>query len=385
MPVRVEQPRDMGAGHANLTVTSGTELDPASLEVSLSGTVNGVQKHLDPNGGDAHPWVSGARWFKPLSASQEGGVLRLGLGPAVTWRLRPHTPYKISLRDASGQSAEDRMTWTAIRLPSTPPTEVPELAASDPLAAFEGPVEEASAKTAPEPEEEPEKKLEPEEELKPKPEPEKQPERRSQAWLFLLLGLLVLGAAGGAAYYYLYMMPEKPDVIEPEPEPESAPELEPEPEPAPKSTPDEPVPVTPAQSVPTTRAGAQNFIKSGPSVDDAKAQAERFLAANEAGGAFLILKYAASKGDADSAKTIGRWYDPGTPDNERGPFSKANSNAAARNYEQAAKLGDVEAMRRLGLLYKDGAIDVPDAVERAQHWLQRAADAGDELAKEALQ
>ena len=72
----------------------------------------------------------------------------------------------------------------------------------------------------------------------------------------------------------------------------------------------------------------------------------------------------------DRGLTWACWELRGTIENEELPL--AERDAAAEKMEQLAQTGDVYAQYFLGLLYRDGGLLVPD-IEKAKHWLERAA------------
>ncbi|SNB55805.1 hypothetical protein SAMN07250955_101501 [Arboricoccus pini] len=358
MPTRVEQTAAMEAGYVRLTCLQPLDLDPATLEIGMARLDRGTPHFLDPLARSEPHWVAGERWFKPGNARLEGKSLTFEMGPALTWRLKPHTAYLLHLRDASGNRVEDRLAWLPLRLPSTPPDPQP----ADP-----------PAETKPEPASSPTSEPDdlssfadmaavlPEPVAAPPPEPP--PERRAPMppvtttgrsyVLPLLLALLVLLAAGGGAYWWFFMR-GKGEV---------------------EQAATQPPPVA-ADSVPLTLDGARGYIsQKKPNGEDAAREAKRFADAGQADAAFLLYRRAAQEGDVPSMLTIARMYDPQSFKPGQGPVAKADPDEASTWYEKAADKGNAEAMQRLGTLLKDPQITRPDAAERATYWAQKAADA----------
>ena len=102
---------------------------------------------------------------------------------------------------------------------------------------------------------------------------------------------------------------------------------------------------------------------------------------------FLLFRFAADRGDAVSARSLGVFYDPDTWSRESSPMPSPNPAEASRWHKQAAEAGDVEAMYRYGMLLKLGRTDIEgeQAQKLAQDFLTRARDAGHPLAAAALQ
>lgn len=367
MPTRVEQTAAMEAGHVRLTCLQPLDLDPTTLEIGMARLDRGTPHFLDPLAKSEPHWVAGERWFKPGEARLDGKSLTFEMGPALTWRLKPHTAYLLHLRDASGKRVEDRLAWPPLRLPSTPPDPQP----AEPQPAAAPPVE-----TAPEPAavmaEEPDDlsafadmaAAAPPEAIDTPPEPP--PERRAAVppvtttgrsyVLPLLLALLVLLAAGGGAYWWFFMRDQGQT-------------------PPPQTAAQTPPPLA-APGIPLTLDGARTYItQQKPNGADAAREAKRFADAGQADAAFLLYRRAAQQGDVPSMLTMARMYDPQSFKAGQGPVAKADADEASTWYEKAADKGNLEAMQRLTTLLKDPQIARPDAAERATFWAQKAAEA----------
>lgn len=379
MPMRVEQTPELTAGRARVLSASPLGMAAESLEIAIVRVDRGSPMHLDPAQSGAGVWTAAQRWIRPEQV-RAGDGLSFELGPRVTFHLRPHTPYRVLLRDGSGTQAEDRVTWAAIRLPSEPPgpqaaePAFAEAPAPDPLEAFAQLAAQAAAQPVAPP---------------PPPRPDVRPDRRphpgdytaprSARWPWVLLGLGLIGAVG--AYEFL-----RPGGLRDILGPTDTPPVAAAPAPAPDAvTPDAP---TPQGAIPTTVAGAREYLNGKrPSVEEALAQADRFeAAATPQGfeGAFLILKYAERQGSPQAALRLARVFDPALFKPGQWPVPTASPDDAVFYYVKAAEAGDVDAMLRAGELYHSGTASAADSPERAAFWLRKAAAAGSAKAKDLL-
>jgi TPR repeat protein len=327
----------MEPGRARLIGTLGGALDAATLEMAILRLDTGTPQHLDPTSETG--WIAAERWLRPDGVGIDGEAVTLEVGPHLTWRLQPFKPYVLKFRDGQGRIVEDRLSWAAIRLPSTPPaapaSEPVAEPAVDPLAAFA----ELAANAEPEP-------LAPTPEPTPPPPPRETgagaaPGRRSPLAL-AALALLLLALVGGGVWGYLQFGGGG--------EPEVA-------------------------GVPLTLDGARGFLTREPAPEGAEAAGEgqRFATAGAHDGAFLLFRYAARKGDGDAAYALARYYDPESFRAEAGPVAAADAATALEWYEQAAKAGHVEAMVRAGQLLQAESETRP---ETALQWYELAANAG---------
>jgi TPR repeat protein len=387
MPVRATQPAGYPAGQAQLQVTGAGAIDCDTLEVCISGLLDNVEKHLDPRlTGEA--WTTTYAWFRPCSPRIEGSALLFDLEPSVTWHLRPHTPYVLRLRDAHGLRREERLTWIPIRLPSQAPQGYvppagpalkPASSKADAdlgqfleaqaeqaqaereaatAAALAVDIERRDAEAAKQRREEAERiRREQEEHELAEREALLQRGRRGRGRLLVFAGiaaLLLVAVVGAWLLKDQWLATETPPVANVQPE------------------------------VPTTLDGARQFLARDPGADESFGMAEKFLATKILDGAFLLLRNAASKGNAPAALALGQMYDPETYSPETSPLPAPNPEQAVEWYRQAAEAGIAEAQYRLGMLLMSGKTDEPSGPERGVAWLRKAADQGHPQAKDAL-
>lgn len=370
MPVIVEQTSDMAAGTARLTLSNAGDLDPDSLETGVSAQIDGVEKHLDPSREGAAAWAAGERWFRAERTTRDGAAITLELGPSATWHLKPYQPYRIIFRDKAGHRTEDRMSWIALRLPSTPPPPSPDHSAAAPDPEPEPPAEEDPLDAF----------AEMEERAPEAPAPPPMEEKKSRKLLFVLLALgLVLALA---ILFWLF----RDDILGTDKA--DPPAVEDSVMPA-DDTASDTVPQPPAVAVrriPLTLEAARTYLtEQKPDAAAAEDEAQRFAEAGQHQAAFLLRKYAAQKGSAEAAFGMARYYDPASHAAEASVVPAPDAEQAAVWYEAAAKDGNADAMLRLGEMLKSGALDRPDAPEQSVFWLRKAAEAGNEKAKELLQ
>jgi hypothetical protein len=364
MVTRVEQTPGMEAGRARVAATLAGTLDASTLEIGLSRVDRGSPQYLNPSAGEEQQaWVTGERWFVPEAARADNGSLVFEVGPAVTWRLKPFMTYMLHLRDGRGGRLDDRLTWSRVRLPSTPPDPLPAEPERrpapvalpqaepepDPLDHFA-----ELARTAPEPPLPLPEPVPPS--VSPEPAPPA-PSGRGHMALVAALALVLLAGAGVGTYAYLWQEPT-PIPAEPAPPPVVTAPATPEPPP-----------------IAMTVEGARGYIlQTKPSAANAAAMASRFAEAGAVEGAFLLRQHAARNGDVASAAELGRLYDPKFFAAGKSPVASASADRAIDWYERAAEAGNPEALSRLPELLKDPSVSRPDAPERAAFWSRKAAE-----------
>ena len=437
MAVVAEQSSEMEAGFARLRLSNLQDLDPGTLEIGISTADAG--KHLDPSEEGAAAWTSGERWFTPDKSLLANKELVLEIGPSVTWHLKPNQPYLVSFRDGHEHRTRDRMIWIALRLPSNPPIPAPMQLKLAPEREVEP---EPADEIAPD-------EATPDEAALPSPPPARKKPRGIWWIVLLAAGLILAAALwffkddlfGGNVLPLPDAEEEAPSDAEEEApsdageealsdaeeealsdaeeeapsdaeeeapsdaEEEAPSDAEEEaPSDAEEEAPSDAEEEAPSDAeeealsdaeeealsdaetaTPLTLEAARAFLREQPSSDAAFEEAQRFSAADQQQTAFLLFKYAARKGSARAARHMGGFYDPATYASESGVISEPDPVTAADWYERAAKAGDVAAMVRLGEMLKEGMLDRPDASEQSLLWLRKAAEAGNERAKELLE
>lgn len=372
MPVLVEQDASHASGVARLRLANAQGLDPESLQIRVTANVGGADRHLDPSASGDAAWSPAEKWFTGAAVAPSGAGLAVDLGPSATWHLKPYQPYEVAFQDGSGTLVEDRMSWIALRLPSDPPppsadqgvssagypeqaeTTEPEPVISeepepedDPLAAFAEMAEENGTGTE-------------------RPVPD-EPDRKP-VWPFIAAGLVLVAVAAGLIWFLLLSEETEPS--------------------ADQTVPVQEVVVADADSpkpIPLTVDGARAYLKEqNPPGSDILTEARRFEEAGQHEAAFLLYKSAARKGSGPAALRMAEYYDPATHDAALGVVSGPDPEIAANWYEDAARAGELPAMERLGEMLKNGAVERPDAPEQGVFWLNKAAEAGSEKARELL-
>ncbi len=199
---------------------------------------------------------------------------------------------------------------------------------------------------------------------------------RRPLWPWIAAAIvLVLVAGGVGVWQFGWLGPDALDEsaeavtdaeIDPEPVPDDGPpadvELEPEPE-------------------QTGLLLARKFLAGDPAAEAVFARAEQAEEAGDCPAAYALYSEAANK-DPGLAARLARRYDPLT--HTAGPCIAApDAPYATVYYADAAEAGDVAVQRRLGQLMVERESSGPTR-EAGVAWLRRAAEAGDEDAKRAL-
>lgn len=428
MAITVNQSKDMPAGFARLSRSNAENLRTETLEIGISTVDAGKGgKYLDPSMQGAAVWSSGETWFTPESSLAEPRELVVQLGPTVTWHLKPNHPYWVHLRDGAGHHARDRMIWRALRLPSNPPTPA-------------RPSPQREVTPAPEPDAAPMDAHQEDTPVAPATPstsdvPAVDEERKRGAknflkiaagvmglyhWIGVGVAIVVLGFflqfhkgnihgfmdSAKALVEKIMELVDKVDETDIEGKGDGEGEGKGD-KAAPTDTAGEggdaagggagdnvvkaddeavvPSGADAGRKVPMTIAQAKGFLKEKPPADRALEEAQHSGTAGDRDAEFLLLKYAARKGSAEAARRMGQMYDPATFAAGGGVISKPDAETAAQWYERAAAAGDIDAMVRLGAMLNEGMLDRPDASEQSVQWLQKAAEAGSEKAKELLQ
>jgi hypothetical protein len=401
MPAKFVQLEIHDSGTAQLQISgpsAGRFSDPATIEIAIIQPGQG-ERFLDPRD-QADPWKLGAFHFRPLRPTRtDAGLLTFEIDHAVTYHLRAMTPYFVRVRvrpawDDDGADAGVQEVFTmppTTRRPSAQPTgwvEPPDpqspaglpVNPPRPVGATSTPADPSLLSGSlsgegPPPFAGPSGQTEPVDSragngLVSDPAPAgvrpSQPiapppvnPRRSGA-LIAATVLVLLMAAGLAAWLVL-----RGD----------------------SSTDGNPAPSV-AAGTPQSMDACRQAIAAAPTPEQTRdwalemARGKRLLDCQ-----FLLFRFAAEKGDAVSARSIGLFYDPDTWSRESSPLPSPNPAEASRWHKQAAEAGDAESMYRYGMLLKLGRTELEQdqAQSLGRDFLQRALAAGHPLAAAALQ
>ncbi|MGB0695779.1 MAG: hypothetical protein ACPGOY_09020 [Rhodospirillaceae bacterium] len=375
MPIAVKQRPDQDPGWAGLSLAKAGHLaaTPDQVQICIGRMDLGTTRFLDPRQTGDEAWGSGESWIRPDRVAPEGAEgLSLLLGPAVTWHLKPHQPYMVSLRDGIGAVVEDRMLWPPIRLPSEapPPSQSDGFSAPSMPPLPGAPATEAESVPDPVPVPDPIPDVAADPVIAPQPIAQPASPVKKSASPLLGLGLLVGMLVAGAVVFFYFLDPQDDQTAQEDPAPVEETAEAP-------ATPDAPPPdpaENAAEAPETTLGGARTYLATRPTAAEAEVQRQRFVDAGETDGAFLLGSYAARQGDPDAALWMGRQYDP--EGFSEGVIDQPDPDRAAGFYEQAAKAGKAEAMLRLGSLMQSGQVSVDNAPEQAEFWLRRAREEG---------
>ena len=299
-------------GHARI-VLEGMAQPPADARFRIHR--EGYQKpNLGPQG-----WQVQEEALPPLATAVEAGATVLSVGPAVTRHLVGEPgPYLFSL-PASGFEAAlfwpDTIDIFDGELP--PETIVPE-----PVVATPPIVAPTPAPSPPVP-----RPPRPPVAVDPPPPPSPPPPPPPPRWPLLLgIGLVVLAAAGGGAWYATREVPPPP------------------PTPAPGPTPPAVVPPAPepAWIERTDGMSPADIVGSAPDAAAIYAAALRRQAAGRHDDALVLFEEAGDRGHAPALTALARLYDPNGFVAGR-PFTHPDPRAAARYYREATQRGDAAA------------------------------------------
>ena len=300
-------------------------------------------KSLGPRG-----WQESETLLTPDAWDNDGGSLRMAVGPAVVDEVDNLDAYRISLRGAGSCSlAVKSLVYSHIAgghgmgagAPLTAPVAAP----------IPAPVE-------PEPEPEPESPEpplafeEPQAQEAPLEMASKQDGKSGGKAGIIIALLLAAAAAGVAAWWFLLRQPEKPPLPTPSEQTQNA------------EKPQSPEQPKPADAAPQgTDAGKQALSplasareqlrgQALPDVSLAMAKPLRKADAKpeESDAAFLLLEDAAQKGSADAMFLVAQYYDPAST-LPRGSIP-ADLTQAKRWYDQALQKGQPQAKAALDAL-----------------------------------
>ena len=339
---------------ASISADSGRGPGNGIIEIFDAGTVSepgftllraSDGKCLGPRG-----WQESETLLTPEAWDNDGGSLRMAVGPAVVDEVDNLDAYRISLRGVGscslavkslvyshiagghGMGAATQVVTPPQPKPAPQPEPEPVLESPEPPLAFEEPP------------------LVPHEPLDMGTQ---QPEKSgNKVWLIVLL-VLALAAAGGAAWWFLLREPQKaalptpPEQSQNAAKPQNAEQAQPKPTDAPQQQGADAA--KPALS-PLASAREQLRGQAQPDVSLAMAKPLRKADATpeESDAAFLLLEDAAQKGDAEAMFLVGQFYDPAST-LPRGSIP-ADLTQAKRWYDLAVQKGQPQAKPALDKL-----------------------------------
>jgi hypothetical protein len=350
MRVDVQQPNTLAPGEALLTVT-----DAAVGTDALQFCVENPSLGFLQRPGAEKPWSTTMTWLSPERVDADAADparMQVVLGPQHTFHMKANVTYAISLRDGAGAVGRSRMSWPAIRLPSTPPSVLPQKPA-DPRPPIVTPVED---KTEPAPDD----TVVVKQIVTPQPVPP-----RRNLWLIAgsLLLLLLIVAAGGGWWYSRAgrTTPLPPPVVPPQ---------------------------NPVAEGPLGAPSARAFVNQQHSPADDYAEAQRYQKAgtpDAVQGALILLNRAANDGNTAAQVAMGKMYDPEIFDPKVSAMKAPDPDKAILWYDRAAKANDPEALYREGKLLMDGRAQMPgESPESGVVMLRKAAQLGNSDAQKVL-
>ena len=330
MMLRVENDRRFSLGHARITL--------AGVQAPSDGAFRIVREGYAAANLGRRGWQVQEEKLNPVEIRQEGADTVLVIGPRLTRHLEPG-PLMFLLPAASVEASlfwpDDIDVFDGDLPPETVMPREPETAPKPP------PVTAAPAPQAPTP---------------PPAEAPRQPvqaERTSRTPLLAGIGLLLLVAVGGAAWWFSASAPS------PAPTPIATPTPPPTPPPA------------VAERPWLERSDGMNLRDLVQSASDAAAihaAALRRQAAGRHDDALVLFEEAGERGHAPALTAVARLYDPIGFVAGR-PFRAPDPRAAARYYRDAVQKGDAAAQ-------------APRAALKT--WLEEQARAGNGTAETAL-
>jgi hypothetical protein len=353
MRVDVQQPATLAPGEALLTVT-----DAAVGAEALQFCVENPSLGFLQTPGAAKPWSTTMTWLSPDRVDADAtdpATMRVVLGPQHTFHMKANVTYAISMRDGAGAMGRSRMSWPAIRLPSTPPS-VPVQTLTDDRSGNGGAADNKTDET---------ERTSDEIAVKPIVPPPVTGRRKLILIGGSLLLLLLLVAAGGAWWYFRgnHTTPVHP--------------------PAPI-----PHPPAPVAEGPLGAPSARAFLGQQRTPADTYAEAERYLKAgtpDAVQGALVLLNRAANDGNTSAQVALGKMYDPETFDPKTSAMKAPDPDKALLWYDRAAKANDPEALYREGKMLMSGRVQAPgESPESGVVMLRKAAELGNADAQKAL-
>ncbi|MCA3310562.1 MAG: hypothetical protein ING03_14090 [Roseomonas sp.] len=335
MMLRVENERRFSLGHASITISG--------LQVPADGGFRIMREGYAAANLGRRGWQVQEEKLTPVEIRQEGADTVLVLGPRLTRHLEPGP--LVFLLPAAG--LETSLFWPDdidVFDGDLPPEPIM------PREAHVAPPPPSNTTAPPPPSSQP--MPSPREDVAAKPAEE----AKSRTPLLAGIGLLLLTAVGGAAWWFTAAPPA------------------PAPQPAPIATP-APPPPPPAQVTAerpwlerSDGMALRDLVQSAPDVASIHAAALRRQAAGRHDDALVLFEEAGERGHAPALTAVARLYDPIGFVAGR-PFRAPDPRAAARYYRDALQKGDAAA-------------EAPRAALRT--WLEEQARGGNGTADTAL-
>lgn len=277
-------------------------------------------------------WQESETALTPDAWDNDGGSLRLAVGPAVVDEMDNLGAYRISLPGAGAcVLVVQNLVYSHISggqgvgVYAPPPEPLQAMPETEPTVEEPEPKPEESPEPAPAPDP---VVAEPPLQMAPEPDGGKS----GKGGLLAGLALLVL-LAGVAVWWFMLRTPEKPPLPSP-----------------PTAAQNQTAPAASANQSPLAAAREQLRGEARPEMSLALAKPMRKAGAGaeESDAAFLLLEDAAQKGNAEAMLLVGQFYDP-VSSLPRGSIP-VDMGQAKRWYEQAGQKGQAEAAKALDAL-----------------------------------
>ena len=333
------------------TITADPSRGPGYGIIEIHDAGNVIDPVFVLRRGSDGKTLSGGGWqesegvLTPDTWDNDGGSLRLSVGPAVVDGMDNLDAYRLSLPGAGvcALGLRDLVyshisggQGVGVYAPPAPKAEAPVDAAEEPepVTEEETPPEADPLPAAEDP-------------------PLEMPEERNVKKGGLLAGMLLLLLIGGAVWWFALRAPEKPPLP-----------------PAPAVDQNRMAPAASAEKSPLAAAREQLRGEARPEMSLALAKPMRKdgAGAEESDAAFLLLEDAAQKGNAEAMLLVGQFYDPLSP-LPRGSIP-VDMSQAKHWYEQAAQKGRTEAAKALGALRAHARDEAAKGNTEAQNLLQ---------------
>jgi hypothetical protein len=357
MPIKVEIIGD-APGQASLKIVGLGGTAPGAGQMRLTRINSKTSLGVDLN------WHADEQWLALPELTGEGNALLGRVGPELVDPLALLGPSDIvgmAVR-VDGRTEEGRVKTVKLCASHVhgsaaapvvqPPAPPPPPPAPEPVIAADPPA-------APEPEPEPAPVPPP-----PPPVPARTGSSRLPLIAAAIAGVLALGGAG-SYFAGLFDHKEAPAKVE-EPKKLAAP-------PAAAAAPSEI----------NSREDLAKYIQATPEADKAYQTARTLAEKGKLDFAMLLFQHAARGGSNDASVAVARMYDPETWSQQTSPMPQADAETAAYWYEPPALAGNVEAQRQLGKIMAEMTA-TGFQHDKGREWLQKAAAAGDDKAKQLL-